>query len=373
MSPFPSFTVASADPFERGRQYGSGAAEYVRGSVEAYADTFAHYTGLGWDEVRARSRLFRDPIGEYDESILRELEGIAAGAELPLEDVLAVNARSEIMFGLATMFPSECTSFYVGPSAAADGHVLMGQNWDWLARCAQNTILVEVDQGGAGPSFTMVAEAGLVGKIGFNSAGLGVALNALVSSRDAGEPGVPVHVILRAILGSTTIEEAVAAIVRAHRGASANYLIGSARGVGVDVETGPGGVEHVFLVQPEDDIIGHANHFTCSVPFTDQIHELSPDSPLRIATMRDGLAERSPHATRENVAELLREHASRETVCRHVDEAKPEPERGFTVASWVIDLTDRVASLAAGPPCESEFVTYRPPFAAGVEDALQVA
>jgi hypothetical protein len=36
---FPTIPVSSADPFERGRQYRTQAAEYIKGSVEVYEET----------------------------------------------------------------------------------------------------------------------------------------------------------------------------------------------------------------------------------------------------------------------------------------------------------------------------------------------
>jgi hypothetical protein len=74
---FPTIPVSSADPFERGRQYRTQAAEYIKGSVEVYEETFAYYTGLDWPEIRALAREFREPIAAYDERIIREIDGIA--------------------------------------------------------------------------------------------------------------------------------------------------------------------------------------------------------------------------------------------------------------------------------------------------------
>jgi isopenicillin-N N-acyltransferase like protein len=361
--PFPAFCASSDDAYERGRQLGSAAARHIRGSVDVYAETFRHYTGLAWSDVRRHAGRFHDPIAAYDPEIAREIEGIAAGASLPVEDVLAVNARSEIMFGLKATPPSECTSFYVGPSATADGHVLVGQNWDWRTRTEATTILAEVGQG-ARPSFLMLAEAGLVGKIGFNSAGIGVAANALVSDIDRGEPGVPFHVVLRGILNASTLEEAVAAVMRARRSASANYLIASATGHAVDIETGPGGVEHAFMTHPDEDVLAHSNHFTCAISFGDASVGEWLSSPVRIDTMRTALQARRGTLTRETLPDLLSDHtAFPNSICRHPDETEHEVEQSSTVASWVIDLSDLRASVCNGPPCSGSFVPVEPTFA----------
>lgn len=362
VTPFPRFAASSEDAFERGRQLGAASAGQVRGSVEVYAETFAHHTGLGWAEVRERAAGFYDPIAAYDGEIAREIEGIAAGAAVTVEDVLAINARTEIMFGLSVLPPSECTSFYVGPAATADGHVLIGQNWDWRTRTSETTILAEIDQG-ARPSFVMLAEAGLVGKLGFNSAGIGVAANALISDLDRGRPGVPFHVVLRGILNAETLEEAVGAVIRAKRSASANYLIGSSTGHGVNVETGPGGVEHAYVTHPEGDVLAHSNNFRCAIAFRDASAGNWVDSPVRVDTMTEHLrAGHGSHSLR-SIPELLTDHACYpNAICRHPDETQHEVERSSTVASWVIDLTEQLASVCNGPPCTGTFVPLVPGF-----------
>jgi isopenicillin-N N-acyltransferase-like protein len=364
-TPFPYFHVGDSDPFERGRQLGLASSDHVRGSLRFYGDVFAHYAGLPWTDVREIAAQFRDPIADYDEQIAREIEGIAAGAGVPHEDVLAINARTEIMFGLWTRPVAECTSLFVGPSASANGNVLLGQNWDWNPRTLHTTILAEIDQGPR-PSFVMLAEAGLVGKIGFNSAGVGVAANALVSDLDKGQPGVPFHVILRAILDSRSVEAAVAAIVRARRASSANYVIAGASGDGVNVETAPGGVETVFLTHPTDGLLSHSNHFTSDVEFGDVTAVEWPDSALRLRCMGARLAAGRGCWTRETATEVLKDHEGYpDSICRHVKHDDHPMDHDTSVASWVIDLDEQVASVCAGPPCETEYVTFAPAFARG--------
>jgi isopenicillin-N N-acyltransferase-like protein len=363
-SEFPAFRVSSGDAFERGRQLGAAAKRQVHGSVAVYEETFAHYTGRSWPQIRALAAEFAAPIAAYDPEILREIEGIAAGASLEVADVLAVNARTEIMFGLGAQPPHECTSFFAGPPATADGHVLVGQNWDWRTRTEDTTILVEVQQGDR-PAFLMLAEAGLVGKIGFNAAGIGVAANALVSDLDRGDRAVPFHVVLRGILNARTLEEGVTAVVGARRAASANYLVATAAGHAVNVETGPGGAEAAYVSHPVDGILAHANNFTCATSFGDKSVGDWLDSPVRVERLDTLLRERHGSLTRDAVPELLRDHTCHpNAICRHPDPAQHPVERSSTVASWVIDLTDATATICSGPPCEGRYVELAPGFGA---------
>ncbi len=366
-SPFPLIRVSSADPRERGRIMGEEARGRVVESVAAYQETFRHYTGLSWEEVTELALEFAPPIAAYDEAILAEIEGLAEGAALTLGDLLALNARSEIMFGLSVTPPAECTTFFAGPAATADGHVLLGQNWDWRPRAIESTTLFEVDQGPDRPAFAMLPEAGLIGKTGFNEHGIGVTLNAMVSSLDVGERLVPIHAIMRGILNAATIEEAFVAIVRMRRSASATYTIASAGGVGLAVEVGPGGVESVQTMRPVGDVLGHSNHFACEVGFEDLGIGKWPDSAHRIETMSGFLRARSGEITPKTVKEVLRDDSGHpDAICRFPNPDDHPVERGATVASVIMDLSARTAEIAAGPPSESEYGRFTAAFGPAV-------
>jgi isopenicillin-N N-acyltransferase like protein len=368
--PFPSVSGISPDPLDRGRQIGNASSGPIRASIELYRRLFAHHTGLEWERIRERAALFGDAIGAYDLEILREIEGVAVGAQVPIEDILAINARTEIMFGLSVKLPpAECTSFYVGPNASSNGHVLLGENWDWNPGCAETAVLLAVEQGDR-PAFISMVEAGQVAKVGLNEAGIAVSLNALLSELDIGEPVVPVHVVLRGILNATTLEEAVTAVVRARRAASANFTIASVGGDAVQLETGPGGVETVFLTHPKDDLLAHANSFTCPTGFRDVGDELSDDSGARRDRMQRLLATRGGAISRKMLAEALRDHVGfPNSICRHPDETQLVVDQACTVASVIIDVTDSVVMISDGPPCVNSYATWKPSFAASIQAA----
>ena len=87
------------------------------------------------------------------------------------------------------------------------------------------------------PTILTVTEAGQVGKIGMNSAGLGVCLNFL-QHRDKGQ-GMPIHLILRQMLGCATPGDAIYEAYRVPRGGSANVMLAHAEGEILDLELTP--------------------------------------------------------------------------------------------------------------------------------------
>jgi isopenicillin-N N-acyltransferase like protein len=193
---FPQIRVEGG-PRDRGRAYGEQASERVHVSLDAYAQVFEHYAGWDWPRVTAEALRFESAIQEYEPRYLEEMRGLAEGAGVGYEDVLALNVRTEIMFAAkarqareAMRQPSECSAFAVLPGASATGHTLVGQNWDWLLHSFETVVVLEAHQE-EGPDFVTVVEAGLLAKTGMNSSGIGIATNALVTDCDDGTPAVP--------------------------------------------------------------------------------------------------------------------------------------------------------------------------------------
>lgn len=368
-------------PRERGRQYGEQTRERVRLSLEAYAEVFAHYAGWDWKTVTSEARRFEPAIAGYDERYVEELRGIAEGADVPFEDVLALNVRTEVMFSAkarqaaAVSGTHECSAFAILPSASADGHTLVGQNWDWLLHSFDTVVVLEARQDER-PDFVTVVEAGLLAKTGFNSSGIGLATNALVTDRDVGEPEIPFHVVLRAILDAETISDALVAIQRRRRSSSANYLVAHDDGIAIDVEAAPGDFSRLNLLFPEDGVLLHTNHFLATpLDVKDVSLWAMPDSPFRLERIRTTVAAERGRLAPGTFQRLLADHVNYPLgVCCHPDPRLDLYDQGATVASVIMDLDARRMWLADGHPCTTpyreldyaEFLSKPSPLRAGV-------
>ena len=346
----------SGGPRERGRQYGRAAAERVVRSMHIYRRIFAHYAGWDWDRVTSHAREYLAAIEGAHPRYLEEIRGIAEGAGLGQDDILALNVRTEVMFAaVARRAVRECTAFATLPGATADGHLLVGQNWDWKPHMTGTVIVLEAEQD-EGPAFVTVVEAGLLAKTGMNAAGIGLATNALISDRDRGEPGLPYHIILRAILDAPNLPGALDAVTHHPRASAANYLVASREGMAVDIEAAPGDHSQVWLTWPEDDVLVHTNHFVCETGLKDVMRWYSPDSPFRLERASQRLAAGRGAIDAAGLQALLRDHVNHPAgVCTHPDPRLPELEQDMSVASVIWDLQDRVLWLADGQPCEVEY------------------
>jgi isopenicillin-N N-acyltransferase-like protein len=348
-------------PRERGRQYGEQARGRMLRSRDAYQEVFGHYASWSWDKVTGEAMRYAAPIRAFRPEYLEEMHGMAEGSGLRFEDILALNVRSEVMFAAkarqALSRPvagaGECTAFVALPKKPR-GHVLIGQNWDWLLHSFDTVVVLEARQIGK-PAYVTVVEAGLLAKLGMNSAGIGLATNAMVTDLDRGEPGIPFHVLLRSVLDAETVTDALAGLQAGFRSSSANYVLASADGVALDVEAAPGDFSRLSVSGPEDGLLLHTNHLLHAQPgVTDISLWAMPDSAMRLQRARSLVGESD--RSREALTAMLSDHADRPwSICAHPDERQPMLEQAATVASAVMDLSERRLWLADGQPCRTPY------------------
>ena len=378
MTAIPRVRVAGSAR-ERGRQYGVQARDRVHRSVQAYREVFAYYAGWDWDTVRRAAAGFEAPIAGFRPAYLEEMRGIAEGAGLDLADVLAINVRTEVMYAAkarlaplaartpptppipqAPQPPAECSAFAVVPAPGQPGATLIGQNWDWLLHARQTLVVLEVTQE-EGPDFVTVVEAGLLAKAGLNAAGLGLVTNALVTEADVGAPGLPYHVLLRAILDCETVTQALEVLQAGPRSSSANYLIAHASGAALDVEAAPGDFTRLYPLYPDQGVLLHTNHFLApGLAPVDVSLWAMPSSAVRLQRLRAGTGQPGPGCalTLDHFRALLADHADYpHSICSHPDPADHPLEQGATIASLLMDPNAGHLWLAPGNPCE---VAYQP-------------
>jgi isopenicillin-N N-acyltransferase like protein len=353
-------------PHERGVQYGRAARERVQRSVSAYEWVFAHYAGWDWPKVRREAARYLEPIADFHRSAVEEMHGIAVGAGLELDDVIALNVRSEIMFAsgagasgaMSSAMANECSSFAVLPDATLSGHTIAGQNWDWLLHAQETVVQLNVVRDD-GPDYMTIVEAGLLAKTGMNEAGVAVCTNTLVSHLDEGKAGVPYHVLLRALLDAESITDAVATIFAADKALSANYLLADVDGLAVDLEVVPGGPQSVRVLMPDTGILSHTNHFLAPDFVRCDAHvATSPNTLFRLECLRAALVREAPAITVESLAKVLSDHRNAPLgICCHGDERAAEAERFATIVSVIYDLDAREVHVAGGTPCVHPFAT----------------
>ena len=146
----------------------------------------------------------------------------------------------------------------------AEGGPIGAQTWDWHEELAA-TWLVWGLETAAGMRVQTLTEAGMLAKIGINSAGHRGAAERAPPRDDASVPlGVPIHVLLRRLLAeSETIFDAVRILAAAPVAASSAVTLIAAEGgeeTALTAELRPGAAPE-YVLPDESGLLVHTNHF----------------------------------------------------------------------------------------------------------------
>ena len=367
---FPLIEISGA-AHGRGRQHGAQAKVRIERSIATYARLFA-YCGIDWQGAQRLGAAYRTVIGDLDPALLAEIEGIAAGSGRKVDEILALNARTEI---LPPSYPGEphpdrgsiaaanlkrgvpdwgeCTAVAVKPAQSTTGATLLAQNWDWLGAQRAALVLLRVrDAGGA--SCLTLTEAGMLAKIGLNRRGFGVCLNILRSADDGSRSGVPVHVLLRALLACDSVADAIAFAAKLSFGASSNVLCADASGDTAALEFSPRGLE---VVRGADAALCHTNHFLAPAAAKHQA-SLAPSLSTvpRLARITALTGAHQGKFSALDLQRMLRDESDGYlSICRSPDPALAPEACIETVAAVVMDLAERVMHIAPDVPSRVDF------------------
>jgi isopenicillin-N N-acyltransferase-like protein len=199
-------------PAERGLVLGASLRPDIERTYASYASLFTAH-GVTHTQTREWGEQALAETRAWAPKLAREINGIAVGAGLEPWQLGALNARTEI---LAT---GECSTSVI---ADATGRRTV-RTWDWHDTLRHVMLLcaITLRPGFAVCTFT---EFGIVGKIGVNSAGLGIHFNVLRHDSDHTDIGVPVHVVARRILDEASTVDEATEIARSARLSASSVL-----------------------------------------------------------------------------------------------------------------------------------------------------
>lgn len=317
-------------PADRGRGFGAVHGAAVRQTVAVYRRLLREAAGVG-DLCRAGERVAPHVPG----ALVAELEGMAAGASVDVRELLAINARTELLGAGG------------GECSLVAGEGWLAQTWDWHPALAGCVVAWTIWLPG-GAWLLTITEAGMVAKLGLSSSGLAVGLNFLSCSADGGLDGVPVHVLARRVLETCATAADARALLAGARTAASSCLTVAASDDLFAAELSPGGTR---IVGPDPDgRLIHTNHFLAT-PLRGTDAQAEPGTFARRAQLARRLRAGVPPAV------ALSEHApAGEPVCRHSDAPGTAwHDRRSTLLALIAEPAVPALRLAFGHPCRTPF------------------
>lgn len=207
----------------------------------------------------------------------------------------------------------------------------------------QNLIVTKITQA-TKPTIVQVTEAGIIGKIGFNSSGVGTLFNA-IKVHGVDSIRMPAHFGLRMALESESVDEAVHKLESFGMASSAHILIGDpSKSLGLEFTKST----FAHVLPDSGSKVIHTNHLLLEHPGETDTVWLK-DSLDRVRTMTDNAEALGTEPSWESVSRLFEDEQNAPgAICR----VETEQSGSGTLFNIVIDLKSKKAVVKLGRPTE---------------------
>ena len=350
--PFKMFHVqVKGKSRDRGRAHGEALRPQIRELSERLSEA-VQARGLSAPaslfEAVVENTGFIAAARTWTPDLLEEAEGIAEGAGMDRFTILGMQLLEELDWYTLQMISNACTVVGVGPQ---DGHhSLLCQNADNPEFLEGYQTLLEMEDGATGLRAFVLTYPGLIGAYGVNDCGIGVCVNEMVAAMNSSPMGLGTLFISRGILALASFDEAAAFVGGVPHASGNTFTVGTYERV-VAFEAAPG---QVIRYKPSG-LAGatlHTNH-----PLVNEDRRPLTEFPgaeasrRRMADLERRVVGASRPLTVEAVRGMLSSHDSSESpICRH----------DATRMSFVVEFTrPPVLHVASGPPCMTEFRSFR--------------
>ncbi len=327
---------------EVGRQIGGQCRERIQSMLAGLRDELP--PGVTWEAMLDQSRVYLAHSRAVYPQYIEELEGIAEGAGVSFDEVF-VTMCEELWESFAWR---GCTDMAARGKATADGTTLIAHTNDLLPKTEAMLALLKV-RAGDEPEFLGVSAGGIAISAGYNAAKISLTGNQL-DSNDV-RPGVPRLLVVRAILGSRTLSEAMSHCLLPTRASSYNNVIADGSGEVYSMEGSATDMEAIYI---KDDVMAHANHYVApSMRRFERDRSVIASSIIRHNRAEYLLRQNYGKLTPERFRALLADHAGYPaSICKHGLETQ-------TVFSIIIQVETLKSWIGRGHACETEYVEYQ--------------
>ncbi len=344
---------ATGPPYEAGRAIGT----QCRSELAHIVACARKEAGERWGRLVDRSGLYLKAARTHLPARVQELEGAAAGADVPFSELFPIFCLEEQEMmdpagtGLGPGPGRGCTDFSVAGMATLGGSVYACHNEDWSQEVAGDLVVVFGRVQGETP-FLSVAYGGVLPSIGMNQAGLAVTGNAL--SQNDLRVGVPRVLLVREAIGCAGLVEALEVSALPARASSYNNVFTTQQG---DIYNFEGSATD-FEITHSTMLSVHTNHYLAPRMRRYEADAREMGTVVRYHTARRLLEGQVGRISLDTCRSVLADHTyAPYSVCRHPRPERP-PGQTVTTFSAICDLRNRRLLVCPGNPCQGEYTEY---------------
>ncbi|SHJ12215.1 isopenicillin-N N-acyltransferase like protein [Clostridium cavendishii DSM 21758] len=334
-------------PYEIGTQWGEGCKESILKVSENISNFMEFYYKASQEEIVTSAMKFFPAVQKFDPYLVEIMRGQADATGLSFEEIFTQKCFNELTFAYNNI-SGLCTSFAATGKATQDGKTILGQNIDFLPEAPIDLLKIHHENGIKQFILSFSNSSEFI----FSSAGMGMCANATIGKNYSFN--IPVGCYLPKVMRERNINDAMEILKQVARGLGYYHL--------ADINGHMLGIESIHndfeLMYPERDMMVHSNHYiTERFKEEDTAPELQPDSYHRLDTISKLMDQNYGHINIEIVKKILENHEKNpKSICRHVD--PKDQVSSVTLASFIMIPEDGAIYIAAGNPCECEYVRY---------------
>ncbi len=350
----PPLVEVSGTHHEMGCQIGEARRQQIQHSIanaHVLLEQSYDQLELNWGGAQIQARKYLPFAEERYPQYVDEMRGIAEGANVAFDDVMALNVMEAMT--MDALHLTRCTSFAVNEQRTADGHVLAAHNEDWVPEDEEDVYVI-LAHPKEEPPFLAMTYGGLLPNVGFNAYGIAQVIDSVYP--EDSRIGIPRLVVSRAVLAAKRISGAIGRALVPHRAAGYNHMIAHESGEMYSIEVS---ARRFDFLHGTDGYIVHTNHY-----LSQNMKEIESDpeelisSRVRYFRANRLLRNNSSH-TIKTLQAIQKDHVNLpNSICNHATEWTDPLDREKTVNAMVIDLTAREMHIAWGNPCQNSYHTY---------------
>ena len=333
----------SGDPRSRGIEHGRRLATQIKRLLrDNCARINCHVPNpIPEKQIYTYAQQFAIEIERELPSIAEEIKGLSEGAGISYEQAVLLQVRREVLMLIRKGASTDCSTLSLPINTRT-----IAQSIDLNSSFAEFGTVLQIAPWHESPEILMYSFAGLLGYMGMNSFGVGIAIN-MVSSDDW-QLGVPPYLLVRHLLELPSVDACLVALNKIKRSSSRSLTIcDDKRNVTVEMAANS-------LAVLEETELFHTNHYLSEnmIP-KDSINFLARNSSSQRLSRLRNLTEQLPKTpTTNDLFGLFADHENYPVgLCSH---AEGDHRRTETVATVVMHPASGVMYVRRGLPCSAQ-------------------
>jgi isopenicillin-N N-acyltransferase-like protein len=338
--------ILQGNSFEIGRQHGT----YLKNTIQAFLrNDFAGINKLNNRSITEEKLThivdpYKQVISEQLPDLYLEIQGVAAGAGISVDEAVLLQIRREIIGVNAYALTGDCSSVGILNGESS----ILAQTIDLNGGMTDLGYVFNIHQEGK-PQIIQYSFAGLLGYMGMNDAGLAISINLVVCT--GWQTGISPYLLVRKLLQYDSIEKCLEILETLTVASSRSFLIMDKKRL-INVEITPTGFRVI-----EGEYLSHTNHFLHEdYKAIDTLNIFSKNSSVKRKNLLDEYVSIKPGQATIQMA--FKDHTLYPTgICAH---NMDNPQLSETVAAVIMYPHSHRQEFWAvkGKPCQSNYTLY---------------